>query len=255
MKDVRVFLACFFGALVGGIIAREVGSGLWWLGSIAGFLVGYLSYEFKQVIYGIQKAWNAVVRIDFKKKLLETLFEIVSVVAGIIVLIIAMFLFLFWIRGILYSWQAFSNFITKSSLTGFSVEESIGLGIAFLVSLLASLSATSNITNNSDDTVKQYIIAGINPFILFGFVMPRWIFLVIKKSPIWIPLLGKFFVELFRYIHSDVRLLCGVDAAIGAGVGYFAGDILIGALFGGAFGLLNYKIVRTYILKISPQEN
>jgi hypothetical protein len=167
------------------------------------------------------------------------------------------------IEGFLFSWEIFIKLIIKSDLTDLFqttlstslIEKIIALSISSIVALLVSILAAFDKTNNSEETVKLYIISIISPFVLFGLVIPRWIFLAIKKSPVWIPLVGKFFMELFQYIHSDVRLLCGMDAAIGAGVGYFAGDMLIGALFGGAFGLLNYKIVRTYIFKISPQEN
>ncbi len=248
MKDIRVFFACFFGALIGGLIAREVGSGLWWIGSIAGFVVGYLSYEFRQVIDGVRTAWNAIVKIDFKKMLRSGL----NVVGVVLVMIVSLILFLVCLHGALISWAVFSKLITEQSLGGFSNEYFDWVSIATWFGLSVYVLF---VKTKKEDTIRKYIVVSCNPFIFFGFLIPRVVFLVIKTSPKWILATGKFFIEAFRYIHSDVRLLCGIDAAIGAVVGYFTGDILIGAFFGGLFGLLNYKIVRTYILKISPQES
>ena len=61
-----------------------------------------------------------------------------------------------------------------------------------------------------------------------------------------------FLKHLFLLIHSDMRVLCMTDAALFAGVGYFLGSALWGAILGGLFGVLNYKVVSEYILGIVP---
>ncbi len=40
--------------------------------------------------------------------------------------------------------------------------------------------------------------------------------------------------------------------AIGASIGYFSGNALIGALAGGVFGVLNYEILSKRILHLVP---
>ena len=46
-----------------------------------------------------------------------------------------------------------------------------------------------------------------------------------------------------------MRLLCGIDAMLGAGIGYLAGSAIIGALDGGLVGVFNYAIVTELCLK------
>ncbi|OGZ36037.1 MAG: hypothetical protein A2V60_01840 [Candidatus Portnoybacteria bacterium RIFCSPHIGHO2_01_FULL_39_19] len=65
-------------------------------------------------------------------------------------------------------------------------------------------------------------------------------------------LMTKFIKTIFITIHSEIRLLCGVDAAIGTAIGYFAGNAIIGAIAGGLFGLLNYEVVSRRILRLVP---
>jgi hypothetical protein len=60
-------------------------------------------------------------------------------------------------------------------------------------------------------------------------------------------------VQLVRLVHSDLRLLCGVDAAVGVLVGWQFGSPLLGTLIGGAFGALSYRIVSMRILKLAPK--
>ncbi len=49
-----------------------------------------------------------------------------------------------------------------------------------------------------------------------------------------------------------MRLLCGVDAAIGTAVGYYFGNALIGAAAGAVFGVVNYWVVAVRILRLRP---
>jgi len=71
----KVFVACALGAFIGALAALELNSYFWWLGLIVGGLVGYLTYEFKEVIEAVRQAWKAVVswRISFDtiKKILR----------------------------------------------------------------------------------------------------------------------------------------------------------------------------------------
>lgn len=55
--------------------------------------------------------------------------------------------------------------------------------------------------------------------------------------------LRRFTWQLFIRIHSQERLICGVDALLGAAVGYLAGSALVGALVGGVLGVINYELV------------
>ena len=67
-----------------------------------------------------------------------------------------------------------------------------------------------------------------------------------------IPLACRCCKTFFILVHSELRLLCGVDAAIGALVGFLIGSVVLGALAGGLLGLLNYELVSKRWLKCVP---
>ena len=62
----------------------------------------------------------------------------------------------------------------------------------------------------------------------------------------------KFLWTLFKLVHSDIRVLCAFDAAIGTWIGWAAGSALIGALAGGTLGVLSYYLVSVRWLKLVP---
>lgn len=101
----------------------------------------------------------------------------------------------------------------------------------------------------------------------FEKTLPAWLFfLLLVLWPTPLGLLGlityalvklllfsvKFSWQLFRLIHSDLRLLCGCDATIGAVIGYAIGNALLGAVAGGLIGWLNYEFVSVRWLKLIP---
>jgi hypothetical protein len=75
---------------------------------------------------------------------------------------------------------------------------------------------------------------------------------------------GQFVWKLFKLVHSNERLLCLVDASIGAAIGrfYFENTFavgkylilkaLLGLVAGGIWGLVNYEIVSKRILHLVP---
>ena len=62
----------------------------------------------------------------------------------------------------------------------------------------------------------------------------------------------RFVKYLFVMILSEERLVCGLGATVGAGIGYFTGSVIMGALAGGIFGVFIYEIVSKRILKVAP---
>jgi hypothetical protein len=57
-------------------------------------------------------------------------------------------------------------------------------------------------------------------------------------------LLSRFAVRVFVLTHSDIRLLCAIDAAIGAYIGYRFGNPIAGSIIGGLWGLANFYLVK-----------
>jgi hypothetical protein len=54
----KMFVSCFVGGVVGTVIAVLVGVNFWWLGLVAGFATGYISYEFRQVVVAMPSVWG-----------------------------------------------------------------------------------------------------------------------------------------------------------------------------------------------------
>jgi hypothetical protein len=57
MNTAKVFLAGALGGFVGTMVALQVATRFWWLGLIVGGLVGYLSYEIREVLAVLREAW------------------------------------------------------------------------------------------------------------------------------------------------------------------------------------------------------
>lgn len=89
------------------------------------------------------------------------------------------------------------------------------------------------------------ICRNTNPATLLFWHLPRLV--------IWlVPRVIKFFGAFFLLIHSDLRLLCGIDAALGTAAGYFAHNAFAGGVIGGLIGLLNYELISKRWLKLVP---
>lgn len=131
----------------------------------------------------------------------------------------------------------------------------------FLVSLVAfvtsgfsgfALGNPKMVANESWELVKY-----LNPFSVFLYLAPIGLWWIARRTPrvvaIAVSALAMFFVALIRIIYSDMRLLCGTDAALGAAIGYFAGNPIIGAAAGGIIGVLNFELVSKRLLKLVPR--
>jgi hypothetical protein len=56
METRKIAVSCFIGGVLCGAVAMLFAPAYWWLGLIAGFAGGYISYEFKAVVQAIPEA-------------------------------------------------------------------------------------------------------------------------------------------------------------------------------------------------------
>lgn len=256
-ETMKVFLACALGAFIGTVVALEVNHYFWWVGPLVGGFVGYISYEFKKVIKAIPVAWRKARgwRPDWQYwRILSAgtfgtlgLFQTTTV-----------FMLLFFSAT-----RPISVVNERFIITTFIVMTITGFVFGFAV-LTAELEGRPN---QWDFALFRY--SRTNPISMIFWVIPRAMVRSIRwtwrHAPAGIEIAfvvgqelsgfaKRFSVELFREIHSDLRLLCGTDAALGAAVGYFAGNALIGALAGGLWGALNFEILSIRVLKLVPLE-
>ena len=76
------------------------------------------------------------------------------------------------------------------------------------------------------------------------------IVVIIGKVIYFIPTFCRMVWRVFKLIHSDMRVLCMTDAALGALAGYYLGSALIGGFIGAGLGWVNYQLVSVRWLKL-----
>jgi len=280
----KIALACAIGGAIGTAVALMVAVAFWWLGLLAGFCAGYVSYEFRAVLRAIPEAWRMTVAgmdAGTKAMIHEVRFFFVphpifhtSILFGLVGV------------GLLYNWE----------FRSYQVPELVGLVIGgFLVGLVMFFlplclydmwqEARKVSTRFFERVVTQTyrsepacgygelgiaFAKGFGIFVCYMIVAgPAIVYwLCVKGIPVVRVLLGiagRFVLTFVRLIHSDKRLLCGVDSAIGTGLAYVtlarpemttAQYVLVvaaGAMIGAAFGVLNWEIVSKRILRVAEQ--
>lgn len=241
----KVFFASALGAGIGALVALEVVSWLWWVGLLVGGLVGYLSYEFKAVLAALPKAWRAArgwqTPPHYWRNVGWVWLGITGAISGLAVLVHI----LFWSQGI--------EAIADVSGTGIAIL--LLSAVAFVVVAPALLMGEEV---PSPVVFGKTLLYWSSPLTLFFYHLPRGLWWIIRRTPkavavaaiaigrglvAFVRFLPQFGWQVFIRIHSEMRILCGTDAALGAAVGYFAGSALLGAVVGGLFGVVNYALV------------
>lgn len=253
-KSLKIFIACFLGAGIGTLTALQLNGYFWWVGLLVGGLIGYLSYEFKKVRRAIPKAWHAVKGWKPNKERWKVGWMMFWALVSFLSTILLAFSLLLFIDMETSVWTTFV------AIFGFS----------FLVSLLMTIGIVSDMGVERFEKElgdAREMFKNFNPIKVYFYYVPKYIVLglfhffkgtiyVLVRIPgfLWgiITTIALFIKTLFTMIHSEIRLLCGIDAAIGATIGYFAGSVIIGAVSGGLFGLLNYEILSKRILHLVP---
>lgn len=242
----KVFLACCFGGGVGAFVALQLWQPLWWVGLLVGGFVGYLTYEFKAVIHAIPQAWTSAVgvigsRLQYAfRDAIHIAVNVTNIAPGSLLIVVPAVWYYHDIRVAMRS----AVIMIIIALAAATV---LGMSAVFFSLIGGELPGT-----------PLY-----NPLWVYGYYLPRAIYSALRSAPEeWKlfrsemaglgRLLWRFFWHLFRLIHSDLRLLCGLDAALGSAIGYFSGNALIGALAGGLIGVANFEIVSKRVLHLVP---
>jgi hypothetical protein len=257
----KVFIACAFGAGIGSFVALEISAMFCWAGFLLGGLVGYLSYEWREVLNAIPRAYRTTTNFRFPQYYLKTIFCCIGQI----------FVLMSWIPTIVSllcihePWKVFlHDCILCFTITGLLVS---------LFAVCGAIDVFIKFRKYPKNSVYEYKeeLSSIKGVFYWAFPpmticwhLPQGIIFLVKQLPAftvwffwgcvsvakeWGSFCAKFFWNLFLQIHSEMRILCGVDAMLGACVGYFAGSAIVGALAGGVFGVFNYLIVTELCLK------
>jgi hypothetical protein len=227
--SVKILLSCALGAAIGSLVALELSTTFWWVGLIVGGLTGYLSYEWPAVraaipvAYRSARGWSAMKGDAPLNKMAAESIAYGSYLPLVVLLIPWVLIPLMQIPDSEKSPMAAVVFLLVSSYA------LIGGGYTNF-RLWDEFSCRRS-------TTIAYVWESSSPYVLL-WQFPRVI----------ITFLITFTWRLFLLIHSERRLICGVDAAIGAGVGYMSGSVIVDALAGAVLGVVNYELITRRVL-------
>lgn len=233
----KVFMACALGGGIGAFVALQMWQPFWWVGMLVGGLVGYLTYEFNEVRRAIPIAWRKVANWHPNKEWWGIFLQLFPVLVIGLPGTILLSLFVF---GCAVRYMRGFDFPADYMLL------LLNLGATVMLSAEVASDGANQIVDGRKDlatTLRNY-----QKYTIFGVyfvILPQGVLLAMR----WIAQFSRY---LFFIIHSEMRLLCGLDATIGAAIGYWLGNAIIGALAGGIFGLANFEIVSRRWLKLVP---
>ena len=253
----NIFIACFFGALVGTVLALQLGGYLWWLALPVGAVVGYVAYEFKKVVRAVGYAWR--VTVSWRPNWAgcrEYVWNVGKAFATLLLALPAAFMATCLMFAILFGPSGFvftNNGVLVSATDVFVRIITVVLFVTITTFLFCSIIfGTDKKASEALEELGWSAFRYGNPISFFFYWAPYGAILLVRE--VWrtfLPGCWRFVCIALREIHSDIRMLCAVDATIGVVVGYFFGSPLAGGLFGGVFGALNYEIFSKRILKIT----
>ncbi len=256
----KVFMASALGAFIGSLIGVQLTHLFWWVGMLVGGIVGYVGYDaksallsipvaYRQTRYLLARLWTEVV--SEGRKLAKFGLAALMVISGLIVLglswtapcAIAVNIatnhgvsfnsFALWfMNGEHNIWPVLVCTVLWNLLFGIV----LAIGAVFVTHLIVSSDPSGQMT-------RRVMFLYTNPTAWLCYWLPKGLWFTGT-------FLAVFLWKLFRLVHSDRRLLCGLDAAIGATGGIYYHNPLIGALAGGLVSLIDYELVSKRWLKV-----
>lgn len=265
----KVFVACAVGAGIGSFVALEISAMFCWIGFLVGGLVGYLSYEWRKVLRAIPRAWYTAQQTAKKLHFPPYYIRTVKWFALCLATMLSWFIVVALLTG------AIAYFEENAELLSFSVLLMCCAPASLLVvtGMFAFASLGKFCKSPEEENAEEYediiatnkvVMRYFSPPVVLFWYMPRGLVFCFRRSPAfmkwfvagcilvareWGAFWARFFWNLFLLVHSEMRILCGIDAVLGAGIGYFAGSAVIGALVGGLVGVFNYLVVTELCLK------
>ncbi|MEQ1561601.1 MAG: hypothetical protein ABL899_02680 [Nitrospira sp.] len=239
-KTIRIAIACFAGSFIGGVIAFQIGHVGWPIGALVGGLIAYLGFDFAAVIAAIPVVWESIS--SWKPDYPVWRFRFRN---GLGFLGMAQTLLLFFLPIME---------MTKPNTWGFLLSAHAAMFIAGFMS-----AGKRNQYGQLPEDLMPY--KDTNPVGAAYWFCRGLLWLIVRIPRVTLKTRGylgllirtswKFTVTLFHIIHSELRLLCAVDAALGTTVGYFSGNALIGAVAGAVLGVLNYEIITVRVMQVA----
>lgn len=269
----KIGIICAAGGALGAFSALEINGYFWWLGLLFGALAGYLTYVAPKIPAAFMAACQAI-----KEMLKDTNCEPFKLygwsLPTIGVSATYFMLAIIWCIDLIEGRDAFST------ITKMAEKPLFWSGFFLFIWLTASAIGAGIIVDNCTSWKyqrKKTLLLKLSLSAILFYWLPIGLFVggfytmyVLIKTPraIWrvarhIPRAAVFTWQVVRVfaktfliaIYSDLALLCAVNIALGAAVGFFAGSVLVGALAGAAFGIFSYEVITLRWLKLKPVNN
>ncbi len=278
--SVQIGLAVAVGAFLGALIGLRIDDyfGVWGpaalvISMVSGGCISYIYYDFATVWRAMPVAWKAAreaVRLviqwrpsnflKFKMGLIMKLGLLACLVVMMLIATLSIGLTLLICLGSGAGDQTLARATLVTCLFSGGMS-SIAMGVVIGTCIeIMGVEYTSEAVCEYDE-FKEFMYELIrhgNPIAVYGYWLPRGVWYAVRNlmgPGLWVSvvLTKTFTCTLFREIHSDLRLICLVDGAIFAGIGYASGSMVwagAAAVAGGLFGIFNWQIVSRRWLKV-----
>lgn len=235
-RTLKVLSAILIGGLMGMVIMTSMAPNWWPLGLVVGFLGGYLSYDFRTMTQAVPKAWQTARGWNYKA------------VTGVAKQVFLIFVILVFTVASFFTAPIFIGIVTEAN--NYLAGNRVWALVFYIMFVILFFKTYLNIIYEKvkiDGSLDWRNLWDFNPVKIYFWDMPR--VLVLEA----IPLSARFTWHFIRLIHSELRLLCGLDAALCSMVFHYAGNNMILGLFVGlACGLLQFEILSKRVLKVVP---
>ncbi len=265
----RIFFALASGILIGGMLTAKLSDGyLWWLGALAGGTMAWLIVDSRSLIAAIPKAWErargwrptkrAFVATVHALQIWNNLFLLIYTVSFVLIIFVVIALLL----------SSVLELSLLSLVAGIKIIQIIHCsctGAALIVTFTASFCVGDGERERLRDRAWRWNIVS-----LFVYQVPRLLCLIVFCAVVLLALLpnlirygvpqlllavgkvpfflAKFAYELYKLAHTEERMICFVDTALGVSITYLLGSslptIMLVAVLGGIFGYFNVKVVK-----------
>lgn len=271
MSDwLKIAIACFIGGVTCSGVALLVSPAYWWLGLLAGFAGGYVSFEFtavpaavKKVLANIperKKVRQFIADCELQRKMKElwngikATFVVLFALVGIFGLMVSLMTSIaFWGAPVGYRTVAHNTIHDPWTYV---------YTLAVLIAIICIYIAAGGADTKKDK--REALLVGLGVMLLTP--LPG----LVTSAPVFgigctYYILAKIIWPAVRAIHSSKRILCGVDGMLGGAASYIwlitpeasisqrVMLILFGGLLGSAFGVLNFEVVSKRLLKLFPK--
>jgi hypothetical protein len=256
----RGILACAFGAITGMFIAFQLGFYLWWIGALVGGGLAYLAYDFKEVTNAGKQAYREVVAWQPDKGWWKLYLTYVSNSFGagltLGVTIWAFASFMAWIEGVEpVSAGAVARSALMIPMTGCVLALITGTFGCFMPKLV--MQSLSDDTKYFRNPLTFFLVRVPFFCLIAGAVMIAAGVLYLYGAAVktWkaLKVVSRWLKRTFVLVHSEYRLMVGMDTALGVAGGYMLGNFLIGVALAVVLFVVNVELVAKRYLRLTPQ--